>query len=345
MIAGPPVPLIVADGDIPTTRLVAHELGVEFPRVEVRVPDTLFGTEFAGRPIIFSRLCDPGLSWLPEYLQGRGLRYAYLLDDNFWELTPDFDIHVAPYFSNPAVRATLDRFVRGAAVVIVWSERLRDYIAAKFPGIAVEFVPSGVDLAQVRKLRPVEARADDGIVRIGYPTSRRPGVALLLAEVVRAIAEKFPGRTQFEFVGWMPESLEDLPNVTLMPQIKEYDAYLAFVLSRQWDVGLAPLAGVHFESFKTDVKYREYAAFGVAGVYSRMSPYTETVEAGRTGILVDNDPQAWIAALAALIESPRMREDIAAAAFADVSAHRDLELTGRRFAALLPAGAEHRSAT
>jgi glycosyltransferase involved in cell wall biosynthesis len=268
-----------------------------------------------------------------------------LLDDNFWELTPDFDIHLAPYFGHPAVRATLDRFMRGAAVVIVWSERLRDYISARFPGIAVEFVPSGVDLAQIRRLRPPGGRADDGVVRIGYPTSRRLGVASLLAEVVRAIVGKYPGRVQFEFVGWMPEALEDLPNVTLMPQIAEYDAYLAFVLSRQWDVGLAPLAGVHFESFKTDVKYREYAAFRVAGVYSRVSPYTETVQAGRTGVLVDNDPQEWIAALAALIESPRMREDIVAAAFADVSAHRDIEVTGRRFASLLPSPGDGRQAT
>ncbi len=329
------IPLIVADGDIPTTRLVARELGVVFPRVEVRVPETLFGTEFAGRPVIISRLCLPELSWIPDYLRERGLRYTYLLDDNFWELTADVDVHVAPYFNHPAVLATLERFIVGAETVLVWSERLRGYLAARFPAVRVVFVPSGVDLAQIETLRPAPSTGNDDIIRIGYPTSRRPGVAQLLTDVVREIGTRYADRVQFEFVGWMPDALQDTRNVTLTPQIQEYDQYLAHVLSRGWDVGLAPLIGAHFESFKTDVKYREYASFRIPGVYSRVSPYTEAVDDGRTGVLVDADPQAWVAALSTLIEAPALRGDIAAAAYADMRAHRDLRLTGTRFAALV----------
>ena len=327
--------MIVADGDIPTTRLVARELGVVFPRVEVRVPETLFGTQFSGRPIIVSRLCLPELSWLPDYLRERGLRYTYLLDDNFWELTADVDVHVAPYFNHPAVLATLERFILGAESVIVWSERLRGYLTARFPAARVVFVPSGVDLAQMEQLRPAADDADDGIVRIGYPTSRRPGVAALLTQIVREIGDRYADRVQFEFVGWMPDALQETRNVTLTPHLQEYDQYLAHILSRRWDIGLAPLVGAHFESFKTDVKYREYASFRVVGVYSRVSPYTEAVDDGRTGMLVDADPQAWVAALSALIEAPALRGDIVAAAHADMRAHRDLRLTGTRFAAIV----------
>ena len=80
-------PLLIADGDIPTTRLVARELRVVYPEVEVRVPETLFGADVRRRPVIVSRLCHPSMRWLPRYLAGQGVRYAYFLDDNFWELT------------------------------------------------------------------------------------------------------------------------------------------------------------------------------------------------------------------------------------------------------------------
>jgi hypothetical protein len=332
----PAVPLIVADGDIPTTRLMARELGVVFPQVEVRVPDSLFGTDFAGRPILLSRMCHPSFSWLPDYLNRRGFRYAYTLDDNFWELTPEVDVHLAPFYNHPAVHATLDQFIRGAVVVIVWSERMRRYVSERFPGARVEFVQCGVDVAQVDAMRPAKQVANDGVVRIGYPSSRRTTVAPLLTSVVSELGAKYRDRVQFEFVGWMPETLEGAPHVTLTPQIAEYDEYLQFVLSRAWDIGLAPLIGLPFEGFKTDVKYREYATFGVPGVYSRVSPYAEAVDDGRTGILVDNDVRSWIAALERLIEAPRLRNDITEAALADMRANRDLRHSGERLAALLP---------
>jgi glycosyltransferase involved in cell wall biosynthesis len=331
-----PVPLVIADGDIATTRLLARELGVVYPRVEIKVPETLFGTLLPGRPIVISRLCHPSLSWFPGYLAQHGWRYAYFLDDNFWELTDDVDPHLAPFYTNPAVVATLAAFVRGAAVVIVWSPLLRDYIAAKFPGAMVECTLTGVDFARLPSARPTFGRHDADVIRVGYPTSRRPAVAALLADVVGAIGRRYAGRVQFEFMGWMPEALEGQPHVTLTPHMADYDRYLEYVQSREWDVGLAPLAGTHFESFKTDVKYREYASLRVPAVYSRVSPYTESVTDGRTGLLAGNTVDAWISALTRLIESRELRLELADAAVADVRQHRDLRVTGRRFAALLP---------
>ena len=234
------IPLIIADGDFPTTRLVARELGVVHGQVEIRIPDSLFGAELAGRQVVISRLCQPFLSWLPDYFSQRGLRYAYLLDDNFWELPPEMDEVVAPFYNHPAVLATLERYVRGAAVVIVWSERMRQYLVDRFPRSKVEMVPCGVDLEQIERMRPQSSAAHEDVIRIGYPTSRRPGVAALLTEIVRMLGAKYAHRVQFEFMGWMPETLEGLPNVTLTPQIAEYDRYLQFVCARQWDIGLAP---------------------------------------------------------------------------------------------------------
>ncbi len=333
-------PLVVADGDIATTRLVARELETVYPEVEVRTPETLFGTRFQGRPVVISRLCHPAYAWLPAYLAEHGVRYAYFLDDNFWELTPDVDSYNAGFFNHPAVLATLDGFVRGATRVIVWSKLLRSYLLDRFPEADVAFAAPGFDVAAPGRLLAAESTRDnahEGELRVGYPTSRRPGVTSLLNAVVAHFAATRDGAVKFEFVGWMPDTLIGAPHVTLFPHVSDYASYLELVISRRWDIGIAPLAGGRFESFKTDIKYREYGGCRIPGVYSRVVPYSDVVAEGTTGLLADNDAGAWIAALEALLDSPSVRDAVAQAAFDDVSQHRDLKLTGRRFAELLPA--------
>jgi glycosyltransferase involved in cell wall biosynthesis len=330
--------LLVADADIPTTRLLARELREGFPDVEVRIAKRLFGAEFGGRPVIVSRLCFPQFSWLPGYLSRRQLRYAYFLDDNFWEITQETDVGLAAFFQHPATVATLDAFVVNASVVICWSPRLREYVASRHPETATEFVRPGFDVATVttlrqrRDARPAEARRG---VRIGYPTTARPRVTPLLVPVVRHFLEQYGDEVMFEFIGWMPEALSELPNVVLHPWIAEYDAFLAFKLGRRWDVGIAPLFGDTFDQFKTDNKYREYGGCGIPGIYSRVSPFVETVRHGTTGLLVENEPAEWIGALEHIVRSPELRASIATAASDDVRRNYDLRVTGRRLAELV----------
>jgi glycosyltransferase involved in cell wall biosynthesis len=328
-----PAALLVADGDIPTTRLLARELREGFGDVEVRIAKHLFGAELGGRPIIVSRLCYPRFSWLPGHLSRRQLRYAYFLDDNFWEITHQTGFDLANFFQHPATVETLDAFVRNAGVVVCWSPRLRDYVARRHPGTSTEFVRPGFDVAtattllQRRDPTPTEPRR---CVRVGYPTTARPRVAPLLVPVVRHFLEHHGNDVMFEFIGWMPEGLGELPNVVLHPWIADYDAFLEFKLSRRWDVGIAPLIGDAFDQFKTDNKYREYGGCGIPGVYSRVSPFVETVRHGATGLLVDNEPAEWIAALEQMVRSPELRASIAAAASEDVRRNYDLRITGRR---------------
>jgi hypothetical protein len=330
--------LLVADGDIPTTRLVARELRAVYPEVEVRIPDTLFGADVHRRPILVSRLCHPSLGWLPGHLHQRGCPYAYFLDDNFWELTPDVDPHLAAFFGHPAVVATLDAFVRSARRVIAWSPRLADYVRARFPGHDVVAVDAGFDLdAVAAPLAMMDAmvRERDGIFRVGYPTTRKPALEPLLCALVARAEQQFGRALQFEFMGWMPEALGSASNATLLPQIDDYAQYLAFMIGRGWGAGIAPLLSGRFESFKTDVKYREYGGCRIPGIYSAVPPYTDSVVDGRTGLLVANDPAAWLAALVRLRSDPAEGAALATAAFADVSLRRDVKQTGARLAAAL----------
>jgi len=327
--------LLIADSDIPTTRLVARELREVFASLEVRTAPDIFGAVVTGRPVVVSRLCYPRYSWLPDHLARKDVRYAYFIDDNFWEITADIDVRLARFFRHPATVDTLDAFVRNAAVVVTWSEPLRDYVASRFSDICTEFVPPGFDVAKAAALlqrhRP-PADGEDAVIRIGYPTTPRPRVSSLVVSLVEHFLRLYGRSVMFEFIGWMPEALRGLPNVVFHRWIGDYDRYLEFKISRRWHIGIAPLIGDGFEKYKTNNKYREYGGCMVPGIYSDVSPFRETVDDGKTGILVENDVDAWIGALEKLAASPVLRSAIARAAFDDVRKHHDLRTTGRHLA-------------
>jgi glycosyltransferase involved in cell wall biosynthesis len=208
-------------------------------------------------------------------------------------------------------------------------------VAERHPEAITECVRPGFDIATAARLierrdaRPAETSRG---IRIGYPTTPRPRVTPLLVPMVRHFLEHYGDSVHFEFIGWMPAALSELPNVVLHPWIAEYDAFLEFKLGRRWDIGIAPLIGDAFDQYKTDNKYREYAGCGIPGVYSRVSPFVEAVRDGVTGVLADNEPGEWIAAVEQLVGSAERRQAIAAAASDDVRRNYDVRLTGPRLA-------------
>ena len=210
-------PLLIADGDIATTHILARVIRDACGSVEIRYPETLFGTEVANRSVTVSRLCLPSYSWLPRYLERRGVEYRYFLDDNFWALTAEVDPHLADFFSHPDTIRTLDRFLRGAKSVVTMSRRLAAVVEARVVGTRTEYLNPAFDAGLARRLALELApnRSDLGAVRIGYPTSRRPSVAPLLDAVVRSIVGQYGDRVTFEFVGWMPDSLAEVRGVGL----------------------------------------------------------------------------------------------------------------------------------
>jgi hypothetical protein len=328
-----PPPLLVADGDIPTTQLLARVLCAAHGGVEIRYPETLFGADVHRAHVAISRFCHPSHAWLPDYLAARGIGYVYVLDDNFWALTPEVDPYLAPFYGHPATVETLDRFIGRARAVAVMSRRLGEVIAGRLPGTRIEYLnpPFDTDVANALLRAAAAPPREDGVVRIGYPTSRRPSVAALLEPVVRHVAQRYAGRVAFEFVGWMPDALAGVPGVSLLPHVADYARYLELKVSRQWDIGLAPLAGGAFDACKTSVKYREYGGCRVAGVYGDVPPYSDDVADGATGLLVPHRADAWIATLERLVDSPELRAAIAANAHADVEARFSQRASARRW--------------
>ncbi|MEQ1593949.1 MAG: glycosyltransferase [Casimicrobium sp.] len=314
--------LLLADGLIATTAIAERVLRDAFGPVKVITPESLPGTTLCGRPLFISRLCHPRYSWLPEYLRERSANYVYLLDDNFYELSVDYDAHNGAFFSHPAVHDSLTAFLRGASYVWVMSQPLGDYLQQRLPDLRVAWIPAPVDIdlfdAAATSTNRIASPRSNRPFTVGYPTTRRPNVAELVTQVVHLATEKWRDEIRFEFIGWCPDAITEYPNVVSFPATSDYESFAKVLCASQWDAAIAPLNESIFENCKTNVKFREYGAARIAGIYSRGPLFESSVRHGENGLLADWDPTDWVAQIDRIKSDNDLRASITQLARQDV---------------------------
>ncbi len=84
----------------------------------------------------------------------------------------------------------------------------------------------------------------------------------------------------------IPQGLSECPNVgSVIPGLVNYAEFAAYFSQQDCDIFIAPLIDNQFNRCKSAIKYLEYSALGVPGVYSRLSPYSSVVKHGENGFL------------------------------------------------------------
>ncbi len=163
-------------------------------------------------------------------------------------------------------------------------------------------------------------------VTIGFAgTTTHSHDLALIESALERVVDKYGERVSFIFMGCITERLRQLPRVSFHEFADGYEGYARHLQTLDIDIALVPLADNPFNRCKSNIKWLEYSARGIAGVYSEITPYSSCIENGRTGMLVSNDSDAWFAALDHLIANPRTRQAIARSARDAVRAGYTLE--------------------
>ena len=114
------------------------------------------------------------------------------------------------------------------------------------------------------------------------------------------------------FGGLSPQQLQFFGNRAAVLPFVGYEAYAAALGALQPDILIAPLDRSRTSMSKCPIKYLDYSIAGAAGVYSDMSPYSQTIVDAETGLLVrGEDAASWAAAIDRLIEDESLRRSIA----------------------------------
>ncbi|MBP7902022.1 MAG: glycosyltransferase [Spirochaetes bacterium] len=91
--------------------------------------------------------------------------------------------------------------------------------------------------------------------------------------------------------------------------------YLEFLRVNDFHIGLVPLGAEEdpetlvSHSSKSNIKFLEFAANGIAGVYSEIEPY-KMIDTGSSGILVKNNLNDWYHSIEKLVCDYNLRERI-----------------------------------
>ena len=262
----------------------------------------------------------------------RGIPYVYTTDDNLLDLNRDRPWERVP---GEEARAAIRLLARRAAGVIVSTEALRERMERLNSSVVT--IPNFLD---ERLFGPAAgARRENDPLVVGYMgTGTHDGELRMILRPLRDLLARARGRVRLEVVGvTTAESLvayfEGLPVTRLDPGVKEaYPSFPGWMRqSLRWDFALAPLSDDPFARCKSDLKYLDYAALGIPGVFSDVRPYRETVRHRETGLVVPNEPDAWAAALVEMAGDGVLRARLAEAATAEVHANRMLRTNAMRW--------------
>ncbi len=292
---------------IPSIRLCGHsqmEAMARLGMVEYRAVQEmrLKGSDLSWADTVMLGRLD---SWyehqLAQRLREAGRRLVYIIDDDLLDIPPTASS--APHYGDAEVRHFVQRLIDISDAILSPSKLLLEKYARNGRQ-AVWVEEPALDPV------PYAPHDPDAPVRIGFAGSidRTADLEALLRDALLRVKAKYGEKVRFEFFGAEPDFARQLGARTL-PYYDSYEKYRAALNDLAWDIGLAPMPDTPFHACKHYNKFTEYAAAGVAGIYSDCAPYTFIPDRERYGRFCRNTPEAWYEQLCREIEDAPGREE------------------------------------
>lgn len=260
-----------------------------------------------------------------EKILNSGHPVVYEMDDLAYDLPPDHPDYTNDPSNQAYIRSVIDR----VDAVIVSTPALGEELQHSCKPKQIAVLPSLVDMTLFHA--PIQARKEPvRIVLAGAPT--RKGDYAMLDEVIERLLKKYPSRLLFVFIGVVPDRWHGHPAVAQIDFIPDYTLYAQYLLKFELDIALVPLKDdTKYNRCKSNIKWLEYSAAGIVGVYSDLEPYA-SIRHGETGLKVTNTADAWFSAVCELVDNPEKRRAIALAAQREVEESYSLQKQGHRYA-------------
>lgn len=231
------------------------------------------------------------------------------LDDMLFLLPEEHPDRKSGYYTDallPMLQAVTE-----ADLVTVSTEYLRAQLLPFNPNVKV--IPNYLN-DRLWDFQVVERNGNSGgCVTIGYMGSKshQPDLEMIVP-IVHQLIERYPNRLRFHFFGISPpEAIKHLANVTWFSEIfTAYPDFADYFQTQSADLFLAPLSDTPFNACKSPIKFLEYGALGIPGVYSNVKPYSDIVHDGEDGLLATSMDE-WVTKVTRLIDYPDLRYRIA----------------------------------
>jgi glycosyltransferase involved in cell wall biosynthesis len=228
--------------------------------------------------------------------------------------------------------------VRNASAVTVSNANLFEKISKIRTPIFI--LKNGIDWRAFEGLR--RARKESANPRILF--SNTDGIKLVrykyqFFEILSSFLNANPD-VSIDFWGDIFPEVLKLPRINLRGFL-DNQVYKEALADEGYWFAIVPLGGqedadtIFFNSCKSCIKYIDYGALGIPGIYSNSPVYSAVVKNNTNGILVDNDPHSWEVALNNLLLDSSLRQKISDGAYLDVVRNHGIEGPANTFLKLI----------
>ena len=222
--------------------------------------------------------------------------------------------------------------IRNASFVTTSSEPL----LAKLLGIRKDAIilKNGIDVSSIRSGGPgsIESKTP----KILFSNTDGIKLTKFKSEFIEVLAKFLRNNPEFSIDYWG----DIFPEVFSIPRVRlrgflENSAYKKELLKEGYWFSIVPLGGIeepeslYFNSCKSCIKYIDYGAIGIPGIYSRTPVYQSAIRDMETGLLVDNGSDYWGAALDEMSRNTLLRKKIRDESYIDVASNYGLEKSAK----------------
>ena len=194
----------------------------------------------------------------------------------------------------------------------------------------VENALDGETLAAAQSIGSRLKNQEDGLIRIIYGSGTKThNIDFLEAAPALAAVLRENPNVRFRIIGYLelPEYFDGVKNQIERIPFCNYTEYLTYL--SECDISIAPLENFVFNDAKSNIKYLEASIAKVASVCSPRAAFADVIVNGENGFLADGEQQ-WYDAFDTLVKNPKLREDMAQAAYRTVTDTYSPQAIGRK---------------
>jgi len=231
------------------------------------------------------------------------------LDDNLLELPFNHPDRQSGYYTEALI--PILQAINEVDLITVATPILHDFIQTFNKNVRI--IPNYLNDNFWSLREPDGPKPGSEIVTIGYMAgnSHQPDIQMLAPVLLKLIKEN-EKKVHLSFWGIEPpDFLKPFSSTDWVPaKSNSYNDFAIFMQTQKADIVISPLIDNYFNSCKSPIKFLEYGALGIPGVFSNLAPYSSVITNEVNGFLASNSDE-WESCLQRLIDDPQLRTTIA----------------------------------
>jgi O-antigen biosynthesis protein len=233
------------------------------------------------------------------------------------------------YRSSLVISPMIEEYIKNADLVTVSTSKLKTYFDHLNKNIKV--LSNCLDMKLWSNLgKPVKACSSTNILFSG--TITHDSDLKIIENAIEKIILEFGDAVKFLFWGNTSAILKQYSQAEeLHVFTADYAEYSARLKNADVDFAIIPLEDNLFNRAKSSIKWLEYSACGIPGIYSNIEAYNTVVQNGKTGVLVENTINDWYQAIKKFIIDSSYRNEIAYNAQAAVLLKHTVDLNSLKW--------------